>query len=266
MSRERLGSGIRSGTCWVWIPFALIGLMPVVSCCSSTGSEQPEQMLSTIRTDLANHQIRSAVRQMAVLIKRFPDSAATIRAFTRIAMRFDERTVDVLKKETGPTSVSPQLEILETYRATWLKLAPKEYDDAVGGMKLIDAKGLIDRRALEAAGVEASKHLDLYLEQGFAFYEFAKTENRSHLDSAYAVCGNILRVSEDDTERWWQGKYLMLLVLDLRSKETPQEIRVARVALEHVELSHPNFDSDRFEMRERFLALKDRLRQQDGQK
>jgi hypothetical protein len=180
-------------------------------------------------------------------------------------MHLDQRTLETLKKEDGPASVRLQMKILETYRARWLSLASRVYDDIVRASKLIDAKGLIDGRVLGDSGSGAAGLLEVYLEQGFVFYELAKSGDKAQAESAWLVCGNILRVTERNTEHWWYAEYLVGLVLLLRSKESEHDLRLARVWVQHLELSHPNFDADRFGMRDRFLTLKDAIQQETVQ-
>ena len=73
---------------------------------------------------------------------------------------------------------------------------------------------------------------------------------------------NVLRVVQTDSEPWWQSKFMVLQVLFDRGAEA--DLKLAKVGLENLERSNPNFDNGKHGMKDRFFELKKQINQVMG--
>src|SRR5204863_907478 len=103
--------------------------------------------------------------------------------------------------------------------------------------------------------------LGVYVEEGYVFAELGKKDAKLkfQFDNASTVFSNVLRVVQGNSEPWWQSKYMVLQVLFDRGAEA--DIKLARVGLENLERSNPNFDNNKYKMKDKFLELKKQINQ-----
>jgi len=155
--------------------------------------------------------------------------------------------------------------VLGARRARCLALAAQDvngwkevrdgYQELFKQFNLIQANGTPDPLVLRA-------HLELlalYIELGAVHLELGKSApgQRASFDDASTVFSNVLRIVQMNSEPWWYSKYMVLAVLYERGGEG--DLKLARVGLENLERSNPDFDGGRFSMGGRFLELKKKI-------
>ena len=126
--------------------------------------------------------------------------------------------------------------------------------------KLVTASGVLDGNVLQAH----RELLGVYVEEGYVFSELGKKDAKLkfQFDNASTVFSNVLRVVQTDSEPWWQSKYMVLQVLFDRGAEA--DVKLAKVGLENLERSNPDFDKNKFKMKDKFLELKKQINQVMG--
>jgi hypothetical protein len=204
---------------------------------------QEESPLVPLQKDLDAGRTNAAVKTLAGMIARSPDTALTVRAMTRVTARAEEGAGD-----------AQDAAVVRDYRRKWLTIAPAVYDALLQQRRVLDANGRLDLAALAASPKEIADSLALYLEQGILLRELGRSGKKFQFDNASTVFSNVLRVVQLESEPWWTAKYEVLATLVARGAES--DLKLARVGLENLERSHPNFDQNQFGLKDRFLRLK----------
>jgi hypothetical protein len=141
----------------------------------------------------------------------------------------------------------------------WNK-AKDQYENIVKAYKLVTATGILDGNVLGAH----RELLGVYVEEGYVFSELGKKDPKLkfQFDNASTVFSNVLRVVQPNSEPWWQSKLMVLQVLFDRGAEA--DVKLAKVGLENLERGNPNFDENKFGMKDKFLELKKQINQVMG--
>ncbi|HZE96620.1 MAG TPA: tetratricopeptide repeat protein, partial [Planctomycetota bacterium] len=141
----------------------------------------------------------------------------------------------------------------------WTK-AKDQYENIVKAYKLVLPGGTLDGNVLQ----QHRELLGVYVEEGYVFAELGKKDAKLkfQLDNASTVFSNVVRVVQPNSEPWWQSKYMVLQVLFDRGAES--DLKLAMVGLENVERTNPNFDENKYGMKDKFLALKAQIHQVMG--
>ena len=216
-------------------PAASLLLLLAVGCTAPVPASD-QKMMAEVHRYLRVGRTEEAVNALSEMIGCYPDSPLTVRAFTQVWSR----------RET--TDVPPDL--LRAYRATWLASAPGVYESLLKPRKLIDGRGMLD----PIAAVEQPDSLQLYVEQGFVLRELGRDGRRFQLDGATTVFSNAVRVATPQSELWWVCKYEILAMLVDRGSE--DDLRLSRVGLTYLERGFPDFDANKYWMKNRFFRLK----------
>jgi tetratricopeptide (TPR) repeat protein len=93
-----------------------------------------------------------------------------------------------------------------------------------------------------------------YANAAFQQYLLKREGARSLLDDVIGATSRIITVSPAGQEPWWRGKYLVLAALYEKG-----EYGDATIGLRQLKRQNPLFDKDKFGLREKFLALEQRL-------
>jgi hypothetical protein len=173
------------------------------------------------------------------MITLYPDSSATVRAFTRVAARRDD---------------TEETEIVRNYRKKYVVVAPSVYDALLQPRNLITRQGVLDANALGKSPEEITESLRLYMEQGYMQRQLGK---KFQFDNASTAFSNVLRIVQPQTEVWWICKYDVLATLYERGAEA--DFKLARVGLQNIERSFPEFDQGKYGLKDRFLRLKGKI-------
>jgi hypothetical protein len=218
-----------------------LGVLWLAVGCTESAAASPapvseERMMAEVYRHVRAGRLDDAVNILSEMIGCYPDSPLTVRAYTRVWSNLEE--------------TDPPPRLLRTYRAAWLASAPGVYDSLIKSRKLIDGKGMLD----PIAAVEQPDSLQLYVEQGFVLRELGRDGRWLQLDGATTVFSNAIRVARPGTELWWVCKYEVLATLVDRGTES--DIKLSKVGLENLERSNPEFDANKYGMKNRFLRLK----------
>jgi len=141
----------------------------------------------------------------------------------------------------------------------WSK-AKDQYETIMKYYKVVTPQGVLDGGIL----TQHRELLGVYVEEGYVYSELGKKDPKQkfQFDNASTVFSNVLRVVQTDSEPWWQSKFMVLQVLFDRGAES--DLKLAKVGLENLERSNPNFDNGKFKMKDRFLELKKQINQVMG--
>jgi tetratricopeptide (TPR) repeat protein len=136
----------------------------------------------------------------------------------------------------------------------WNK-AKDQYENIGKAYKLLASNGTLDSTVLQAH----RELLGVYVEEGYVYSELGKKDAKLkfQFDNASTVFSNVLRVVQTDSEPWWQSKFMVLQVLFDRGAEA--DVKLAKVGIENLERSNPNFDNGKFGMKDKFLELKKQI-------
>jgi len=141
----------------------------------------------------------------------------------------------------------------------WSK-AKDQYENIMKVYKAVTPQGVLDGAVLG----QHRELLGVYVEEGYVYSELGKKDPKQkfQFDNASTVFSNVLRVVQTDSEPWWQSKYMVLQVLFDRGAEA--DVKLAKVGLENLERSNPDFDKNKFKMKDKFLELKKQINQVMG--
>lgn len=205
-----------------------------------TPVQSDETMFADLQRELSAGKLGDGIKVLIDMITRHPDSSYTVRGYTRVKSRLD-----------GAEDPTP------AYRKKWLALAPAVYDALLKPRRLVDGRGMLDVNALGKTPEEMTESLYLYMEQGYLQRELAVNGQKFQFDNASTVFSNVLRVVTPQTEIWWVCKYEVLATLVERGAGA--DVKLARVGLENIERSYPEFDEAKYGQKERFLKLKEKI-------
>lgn len=140
--------------------------------------------------------------------------------------------------------------------------AKDHYENVMKTYKVVTASGVLDPNVLG----QHRELLGVYVEEGYVYHMLGKSDPKLkfQFDNASTVFSNVLRVVQTDSEPWWQSKYMVLQVLFDRGAEA--DLKLAKVGLENLERTNPNFDNNKFGMKDKFLELKRQINQVMGGK
>jgi tetratricopeptide (TPR) repeat protein len=134
----------------------------------------------------------------------------------------------------------------------WVE-AKKAYEEIVKVFEGLKPSGEMNLPAFQ-------KHpmlLNAYLELGHVYAELGRKGNRIQYDNAINVFFNISAVAETQSESWWISKFMLFEVFYLRGKE--KDMTAAKLGIESLERNYPNFDENKYGMKDRFIELKRRI-------
>ena len=211
------------------------------------GSPKPrgqsaESKLDDVQKELDAGRVGGALDLLADMITLYPDSSSTVRAFTRVSGRRDG---------------TEEPEIVRTYRKKYVLLGPTVYDALLKPRNLVTRQGTLDPNAMGKSPEEINESIRLYMEQGYMQRELGKNGQKFQFDNASTVFSNLLRVLQQQTEPWWIAKYDVLATLVDRGEVN--DLKLARVGLQNIERSIPDFDGNKYGLKERFLKLKKKI-------
>ena len=99
--------------------------------------------------------------------------------------------------------------------------------------------------------------LAMYLELGAVHLELGKAGQKVQFETARNVFGRVLGQTDSKLKEWWIAKYLYLSVYFYRG--VGRDVENARTGLDSLEGTYPGFDGDKFNMKARFLDLKEKI-------
>jgi hypothetical protein len=136
----------------------------------------------------------------------------------------------------------------------WTK-AKDHYENIINTYKAVSPQGVLDAGVLQTH----RELLGVYVEQGYVYAELGKSDPKQkfQFDNASTVFSNVLRVVQTNSEPWWQSKYMVLQVLFERGSEN--DLKLAGVGLDNLERVNPQFDENKYGMKDKFLALKKQI-------
>ncbi len=138
----------------------------------------------------------------------------------------------------------------------WLR-AKNAYEDIVKEFKITDDKGTFNAGALTSRPVLVGT----YLELGAVYMELGRW-NKIHFDNAINVFANMTSVSQSDKEPWWISRYMSLLAYFLRGHD--KDILAAQIGIKMVQDNYPDFDGNRYGLKDKFIELKKRIDLKSG--
>ncbi|MCC6741994.1 MAG: tetratricopeptide repeat protein [Planctomycetia bacterium] len=123
---------------------------------------------------------------------------------------------------------------------------------------LIDSERLRKKgsQTLEDAVLKAKPWLFVaYEELGHVYIRLAaKGENKAnYMQEAYTIFANVVSKSEKDTEAWWRAKYLVIKILF--EKGGQNDFEMALMGVKDMRANYPNWDEDKFKMRDRWIEM-----------
>ncbi|MEK7469720.1 MAG: tetratricopeptide repeat protein [Planctomycetota bacterium] len=123
---------------------------------------------------------------------------------------------------------------------------------------LIESERLRNKGAqtLNDAVLKAKKWLFVaYEELGHVYLKLAaKGDNKANsLQEAYTIFANVVSKSEKDTEAWWRAKYLVIKILFEKGGQNDYEM--ALMGIKDMRANYPNWDEDKFKMRDRWIDI-----------
>jgi tetratricopeptide (TPR) repeat protein len=94
-----------------------------------------------------------------------------------------------------------------------------------------------------------------YEELGHVYLKLAaKGENKANsLQEAYTIFANVVSKSEKDCEAWWRAKYLVIKILFEKGGQNDYEM--ALMGIVDMRKNYPNWDEDKFKMRDRWIEM-----------
>jgi tetratricopeptide (TPR) repeat protein len=191
--------------------------------------------------------------------KAVPDRASWEAPASALRMLLDGKRPDLDAKDrlVAQVRLARCLGFLAADPKDWER-AKMQYDSIVQEHKMVDRRGLLDPAVLQAQ----PSLLAIYIELGDVYFELGKRGQLFQFDNAAAVLGNTIRVMASGSETWWRARYQLIALLFERGKET--DLRDARVLIENLERNNPEFDGGKFGMKEKFVDLKEKIRQVAG--
>jgi|GEM_PF-3215031 len=141
----------------------------------------------------------------------------------------------------------------------WSK-AKDQYETIMKFYKAVTPQGALDGGVLS----QHRELLGVYVEMGYVYHQLGKSDAKLkfQFDNASTVFSNVARVVQQDSEPWWQSKYMVLQVLFDRGAES--DIKLAKVGLENLERSNPMFDNGKHGFKDKFFELKKQINQVMG--
>jgi tetratricopeptide (TPR) repeat protein len=141
----------------------------------------------------------------------------------------------------------------------WNK-AKDQYENIMKFYKAVTPQGGLDGGVL----TQHRELLGVYVEMGYVYHQLGKSDSKLkfQFDNASTVFSNVARVVQQDSEPWWQSKFMVLQVLFDRGAES--DLKLAKVGLENLERSNPTFDNGKHGMKDKFFELKKQINQVMG--
>jgi hypothetical protein len=121
----------------------------------------------------------------------------------------------------------------------------------------VDEKGRINTTIVAA---KLKTLLSTYQELGFVYLELAHSGTRTYYDNALMVFANLLTALGKDTKGWWVGKYTCFLIMFERGNEG--DFKQADIGIDNLQRNYPDFDGGKYGLKEKFLKLKGRIKDQ----
>ncbi|HTF58250.1 MAG TPA: hypothetical protein VK661_13545, partial [Planctomycetota bacterium] len=131
----------------------------------------------------------------------------------------------------------------------WVE-AKKAYEEIVKAFEVLDAQGGMNLAAFRTY----PELLGVYLELGHVYAELGRKGNRIQYDNAINVFFNTSANAPPTGEAWWISKFMLFEVFYRRGKD--KDIMSAKLGIESLERNYPNFDENKFGMKDRFIELK----------
>jgi len=139
----------------------------------------------------------------------------------------------------------------------WVE-AKKAYEEIVKSFGALDSNGAMNLQAFQAL----PDLLGDYLELGHVYAELGRKGNRIQYDNAINVFFNISAVAPQQGEAWWTSKFMLFEVFFARGKD--KDITAAKLGIESLERNYPNFDENKYGLKDRFIELKRRIASATG--
>jgi len=157
------------------------------------------------------------------------------------ALKPDDRLACVSRLARARTLIAKKAEDLEQVEEIYARMIKET--GLIKSTKQIDGAVIGSRRGL----------LRLYMDYGRLLLELGRKDQKVKYEKALDVFENLVRASEAGSEPWWISRYMTLAIR--MEREGPNDEQYARVMFENLAKNNPEFDSDRFGMRARFVEL-----------
>jgi len=142
--------------------------------------------------------------------------------------------------------------------------APADWTKAKASCeKVLEGQGVLKNGSLNRNVLADKKWLlGIYLEYGHDLYQLGKAGQKFQFGNALTVFGDVVDVTEKESEPWWFARYMGIRSLFERGEGG--DIRAAAAALSLLEGNRPGFDGGKFGMKDRFIELRDQVRASAG--
>lgn len=181
------------------------------------------------------------------------DKFKNARIFVDAARIYDPIANDVLGRPQGVDTSKLLLKL------AWCHDFAQNWDGARDAYEaLIESERLRNKGAqtLNDAVLKAKPWLFVaYEELGHVYLKLAaKGDNKAnYMQEAYTIFANVVSKSEKDTEAWWRAKYLVIKILF--EKGGQNDFEMALMGIKDMRANYPNWDEDKFKMRDRWIEM-----------